>query len=218
MTIRDFALENLERSLNGLIALDPDALPRLARLHGKVIRLQLTGIELVLHFVPGHDGRLRLLGQIEGEPDCSLSGSPFDLMRASDPKQGSAQLFAGRVRIEGDQQLAQQFSEALAAIDIDWEEQLSRLTGDALAHEVGRATRGIRTQADRFASSATDNLSEYLTEEARLLPHRYEVEDFVDDVDVLRDDLERLEARIALLEKQAIQHPANHDATASDDT
>jgi len=35
-----------------------------------------------------------------------------------------------------------------------------------------------------------------------LLPHRFEVEAFLADVDTLRDDVERLEARIALLEQR----------------
>ena len=34
------------------------------------------------------------------------------------------------------------------------------------------------------------------------LPHRYEVGEFLDDVDALRDDVDRLAARIMLLEKR----------------
>jgi ubiquinone biosynthesis protein UbiJ len=58
-------------------------------------------------------------------------------------------------------------------------------------------------EGTRIGRSARDNLSEYLTEEARLLPHRFEVEDFLGEVDVLRDDCERLAARISLLEKKS---------------
>lgn len=209
MTIRDFALESLESAINALIALDPDVTRRLARLHGKVIRIDLHGIGLQLNFVPAHDGRLQLLGSIEGEPDATLSGSPFDLLRAGDKDDGHAQLFAGRVRIDGDTAVAQRFSEALAGLDIDWEEQLSRVTGDIAAHEIGRGARAAQREGRRAASSARDNLSEYLTEEARLLPHRYEAEDFLSAVDTLRDDVERLEARIALLEKAARRDQAS---------
>ena len=202
MTIRDLTLEGLERAINALLALDPVARERLAGLHGKTVRIQLSGIDLTIHVVPGHDGRVRLLGSIEGEPDATLTGSPLDLVRASDKEQGHAQLFAGNVRVDGDTGVAQRFSDALGGLDIDWEEQLSKLTGDVFAHELGRGLRGARRESERVGRSMRDNLSEYLTEEARVLPHRYEVEDFIVDVDALRDDADRLEARIARLEKQ----------------
>jgi len=208
MTIRDLVLESLEQAVNAVIALDADAARRLARLHGRVIRIELVGPDIQLNFIPGHDGRIRLLGSIEGEPDCTLAGSPFDLVRASDKTEGPAQLFAGHVRIEGDTGLAQRFSEALAGLDIDWEEQLSHLTGDIAAHEIARGARAARREGERIGRSARDNLSEYLTEEARLLPHRFEVEDFLEAVDAPRDDAARLEARIALLEKRRSGDPA----------
>ncbi|MGB5200150.1 MAG: sterol-binding protein, partial [Sedimenticolaceae bacterium] len=94
------------------------------------------------------------------------------------------------------------FSEVLADLDIDWEEQLSRFTGDIAAHEIGRGVRAASREGARMRRSSEQILSEYLTEEARLLPHRFEVEDFIADVDTLRDDAERLAARIALLEKR----------------
>jgi len=202
MIIQDLALEALEEALNRVLAMDPDARRRLADLHGRVVRVDLQGTGIQLNFVPGHDGHLRLLGSIEHEPDCTLSGSPVDLIRAGDSTSGHAQLFAGRVQIDGDTGLAHGFSETLAGIDIDWEEQLSRLTGDIAAHEIGRGLRAAAREGRRLGRSAQDNLSEYLTEEARLLPHRFEVEDFLSDVDELRDTADRLEARIALLERR----------------
>lgn len=200
--LRDLTLEGLEQAINRLLVLDPQTTQRLAALHGHVFRIDLRGLDLQLDLVPGRDGRLRLPGVVEGEPDCTLSGSPLDLIRASDKAAGPAQLFAGHVRIHGDVGLAQRFSEALAGLDIDWEEQLARLTGDIAAHEVGRAVRALLREGARARHSAGDNLSEYLTEEARLLPHRHEVEDFLDEVDRLRDDVERLAARIARLERR----------------
>lgn len=201
MTIRDLTLEGLEQAINGLLDMDPAVCGQLAALHGRTVRIDLSGTGIALNFVVGHDGHLQLLGSLEGEPDATLVGSPFDLLRASDKSQGAAQLFGGQVRIEGDTRIGQRFSQALADLDIDWEEQLSRVTGDIPAHEIGRALRALLREGRRVRRSAGDNLSEYLTEEARLLPHRFEVEDFLEDVDTLRDDVDRLEARIALLEK-----------------
>jgi ubiquinone biosynthesis protein UbiJ len=199
MSTRDLALAGIEQAVNTVIGLDPAAADKLARLHGQVIAIRLTGIGLELIFVPGPDGHLQLLGSIEGAPDCRLSGSPLDLMRTGDKTQGPAQLFAGRVTIDGDIELAQRFGDILAGLDIDWEEQLARLTGDVFAHEVGTAARKTARWGKRSADVLGQNLAEYLTEEARLVPQRREVQDFLDQVDTLRDDLARLEARVARL-------------------
>jgi ubiquinone biosynthesis protein UbiJ len=47
------------------------------------------------------------------------------------------------------------------------------------------------------------NVREYLQEESRDLPTRYEVERFAKKVNALRDDAERIAARIERLEEQS---------------
>ncbi len=202
MSTRDLALASLEKAINALLALDPVAMERLARHHGRVIGIHLRGPEITLYFVPDEKGRLQLLGHIEGEPDALLSGSPLDLLRSGDTGEGSRQLFAGRVTLSGDTALAHEFGTILADLDIDWEEQLSKFTGDLVAHELGSAARQIRRYAEETADRLARDLGEYLTEEARLLPTRAEVEEFVEQVDELRDDAERLEAWVKLLERK----------------
>ena len=44
------------------------------------------------------------------------------------------------------------------------------------------------------------NIREYLQEESQDVPSRYEVDRFADKVNDLRDDVERLEARISHLQ------------------
>jgi ubiquinone biosynthesis protein UbiJ len=200
MSIRDLALQGIETTLNQLIELDQQAMPRLARFHGQVIGIALRGTGITLYFVPDQQGHLQLLGSIEGEADAVIEGSPIDLMRASDKSQSSAQLFAGHVQLHGDTELAHRFSEILGGLSIDWEEQLSKLVGDISAHELARGARELHKEGERLAGIGRDNLSEYLTEEARLLPHRYEFDAWQEDVERTRDDVERLIARVALLE------------------
>ena len=61
--------------------------------------------------------------------------------------------------------------------------------------------------AGRWGRQSADNLSldlkEYLQEEARLLPSRYEIEEFLDQADTLRDDVERLAARVERLSRRS---------------
>ena len=202
MSTRELVLSGIEQSVNKLLKMDPEARSRLARLHGRIIALHLRGLEITLYFVPTHDGLLQLLGSIEGEADCTLSGSPLDLMRSGDKEAGAGQLFAGHVSISGDTGLAHSFGATMANLDIDWEEQLSHFTGDPLAHHLGRGAREIAGYLAQGKQTVESNFAEYLTEEARLLPHPYEVEEFLDEVDRLKDDTERLLARFARLRQE----------------
>ncbi|WP_456375484.1 ubiquinone biosynthesis accessory factor UbiJ [Thiolapillus sp.] len=201
MSTRDLVLASLESSINTLLRLDPFARQRLARHHGKIIGIHLRGPEITLYFVPDQRGELQLLGTIEGQPDTLLSGTPLDLLRSGDKEQGSRQLFAGRVSISGDTGLAHDFGATLGGLDIDWEEQLAKFTGDILAHQVGNNIRRASWWAENTATRLQADLGEYLVEEARLLPHPLEVEDFVTQVDQTREAVDRLEARIRLLKK-----------------
>ena len=132
----------------------------------------------------------------EGEPDALIEGSPIDLMRASDKREGLAQLFAGHVRLHGDTELAHRFSEVLGGLEIDWEEQLSCYVGDVVAHELVRIGCEASDEGRRLGGLFARNLSEYLTEEARLLSHPFEIEAWIRQVEDTRDDVERLAARI----------------------
>jgi ubiquinone biosynthesis protein UbiJ len=95
--------------------------------------------------------------------------------------------------------LGQKMQRILAGLDLDWEEPLARAFGDPLGHELARAARAAFAWQRAALNTAGLNTAEYLKEELRLLPARYEVEAFLDGVDSLRADLDRLEARIRRL-------------------
>ncbi len=202
MTVTAAAFATLEQLLNQAIRLDPETPKRLSPLHGRVIELQLVGLGLSLFLIPEPNG-IQLFSAFEGEADCTLRGTPLDLSRMRGSQESTNQLFRGSVEISGDSHLAQQFGDFLAGLDIDWEEQLSKLTGDVIAHEIGNATRGLLSWGRSQTQTFEQNLQEYLQEELRLTPSRLEIDPFFSEVDRLRDDVERLEARIARLVKEA---------------
>ncbi|MEW7978229.1 MAG: SCP2 sterol-binding domain-containing protein [Candidatus Sedimenticola endophacoides] len=202
MSISALAYAGLEEALNRYLDLDPATRREIAALHGRVIAFELTGLGHTLYLVPGPD-RLRVLARYEGEPDCTLRGTPLALAALRDPRGGPGELFAGRVEMSGDTQLAHRFGRILAAIDIDWEEQLARYTGDLIAHELGNLARGASRWGERSLRTLGLDLQEYLQEEIALLPGRPEIERFLGGVDRLRDDVERLQARIERLTQPA---------------
>lgn len=191
-------LHGLEAAANAALRLDTQASARLATWHGKVLCVQLEGRPTRLFLVPTQEG-VQCYGHMEDTADCTLTATPGALARLSMTTDPSAILFSGAVRIQGDQRLAQAISEAFASLHIDWEEQLSHLVGDAAAVRLADGWQAGLAGLRRQARISQANLGEYLTEEYRLLPGRLEVDDWSRAVDELRDEVERLEARIVLL-------------------
>ncbi len=191
-------IAGLETAINRYLELDPDTLQRLAALEGKVIGVQWRGTGLALYFLPGPRG-LQLLSHYEGEPDTLLTGNPFALAELGLGGDREKALFSGAVEIRGNTDTGQHFQDILQAMDIDWEEHLSHLVGDVAAHQAGNLARDAQQYARTSAHTLNQDLGEYLTEEAQLLPARIQVENFLDDIDRLRMDADRLEARVQRL-------------------
>lgn len=194
-------LAPFETLLNRNIAASAAARALCQRLEGKVLALHVQGLPLSI-YCRSLGERMELATSHEGTPDATLKGTPFAFMRLVGP-QPEAAIRGGSVHIEGDAEVAQTFSELIKHARPDLEEELSHLIGDVAAHQVGTAARSMLGFAQRAASTFAQNLSEYLQEEGRDVPSRTEAEEFIADVDKLRDDVERLEAKIAALERQA---------------
>jgi ubiquinone biosynthesis protein UbiJ len=99
--------------------------------------------------------------------------------------------------------VAEQFAELLRIALPDPEEELSRWVGDILAYRAGDAARSARDWTFKALDALTADTAEYLTEEGRVLPTRYEADALFTDIERLRDDVERTEARI---DRLAAQH------------
>ena len=188
----DVKLGALEAGFNNYLALDPDARPGFDKLAGKLIQLHFSGIDLAVYFLV-HPQRVEILEHFEAQPDAVISGAPFSMLALAT---GRKTIFESDVTISGDTETAQQFSRALERIDIDWEEHLSRLTGDTVAHHVGRSVRGLRAWTERTRSTLHQNTADYLRDETSHLPHDWELQEFTDQVDDLRDRVERLAVKI----------------------
>jgi ubiquinone biosynthesis protein UbiJ len=99
--------------------------------------------------------------------------------------------------------VAQRFRELLAEAQPEFEEELARVFGDVAARRLANFARGLLDWGRKASDSLTGSMVEYLQEEGRDLPTPTEVEEFLADVDRLRDDAERLEARLARLESRS---------------
>ena len=191
-------LERLAAVLNRNVAASRRAQSLARQLDGRVVSLTVEGTPVAL-FVSADAGRLAVSSRHDGPADASLSGTPIALLALAGP-QAEGALRKGGVRIEGDAEVAQKFRELLAEAQPDFEEELARVIGDVGARRIANVARDLLGWGRKAAGSFTGSVVEYLQEEGRDVPARVEVDEFLEGVDRLRDDTERLEAKLARLE------------------
>jgi len=189
----------LEAALNRALALDPDAQASLRALDGRRVALRIESPPLALEVRV--EGEALRVGPVdaEQEPDLGVRGTLAGLL-------GQLPMFrrddvppVGKLRIEGDAELARRLQALAHNFDPDWHKPFADVFGDVIGVQVANAFATALKQARDFATNGAETLAEYVTEESRDVVPKAELEAFHDDVDALRDDVERLAARIARL-------------------
>jgi len=173
------------------------------KLDGRTVAVRVRDTALAVYFEI-RDGEIRLRTDSDADPDVVLTGSLLSLARMAGPGNDAANGSAirdGAIDLTGDAYTAQAFQELLRFAKPDFEEELSGIVGDAAAHRAGELARGLRDWALEARETIGSNVREYLQEESRAVPSRFEVDKFAADVDALRDDVARLEARLDRLGK-----------------
>jgi ubiquinone biosynthesis accessory factor UbiJ len=134
--------------------------------------------------------------------DATIIGAPLSLLALAG-SDAQAVIQRGDVQISGNAEIAQQFRELGALLKPDIEAGLARFLGGSGAH---LAMRGMRAAAGWTADAAwtsVRNLAEYLSHESRDLVSRPEAEHFLRGVDTVREQLDRIEARLQLMERRS---------------
>jgi ubiquinone biosynthesis protein UbiJ len=192
------ALRPVASVLNKNIRATTPARELCRKLDGTVVAVRVRNTAFATWFVV-HDDGLELTTDCDAEPDVVITGSLLTLARmAGDPGVGA--LRDGSLVLTGDTHLAVNFQQLLEYAKPDIEEELSGVVGDAAAHRLGDIARGVSNWTRSAGSTMGANIREYLQEEGRDVPSRYEVDRFAGEVGTLRDDVDRLEARIDRLQ------------------
>lgn len=191
-----FLLKTLSIAINRYLRLDPEAWQQLPNFAGKTVALEDPITHIKLFFLFTADG-VEVKKDFSGEVDTTLVGTPLSLVKFYYQLGKTAELVKSDVKITGDTHLGEQLRDWLNAMEIDWEDPLSRVVGDVAAHEVVTNVKSILAWGKSSLASLKQNITEYLQEEGRYLPTAFELQEFYDDVDVIRNDVERLATRIA---------------------
>jgi ubiquinone biosynthesis protein UbiJ len=202
--------EWIERLINQTLALDARSPERLKSVQNKLLEIKIDSlstpifikfIEQGIRFVPSttpQDHKKRADDSEHHHASVIVQGSISAFLVLAVSKNPLKAAKYG-LRFEGDLATIQAIQALMFSLEIDWEELISRCTGDTLAHQASHFVRKFKKRQQAIVENFSKNTSLYLTEETRLLPTVTEVTHFMEGVDHLRSDVDRLEARIALL-------------------
>lgn len=100
------------------------------------------------------------------------------------------------VEVTGNAKLADAVMGLVRHLRWDFEEDLSRVTGDVVAHRVAEGLRGLAAWLPEAAGRLSGSLAAYATDEAKFLLGRDDLEAFAGELAQLRDAIARLETRM----------------------
>lgn len=185
----------LETGLNKLQKLDNSADQRRKALGGTVIGVMLKELNKPLYFIISKQ-QIDILSHYEGNTDCFIRLKISSLKELQNNNQLTHLIKTEQLEVEGDIQLAQQFAQLLIEMDIDWEEHLSSIVGDVLAHKVCYHSKLAKQKVSSRLKSIEQHSAQFITEEMKLAPSALEVAYFCDQVTELNTYSERLQERI----------------------
>lgn len=200
-TINATLLTLAESTINRLLLVRPETVAQLGQLDGKVIAIQLTSPAMSLSLQPSTAGLQ--IDQIErDDADVTLSGTAADFFQLLSAADSSEAMFGKTIKLSGDSALATRFSQVMVDAALDWEGILAQVMGDLPAHELARLLKWKSRFYLQAGHSLVQNFEEYIKEELQLLPSQPQLKRFYSEVDSLRQETERAEAKIERLRRK----------------
>jgi ubiquinone biosynthesis protein UbiJ len=202
-SVRGSLIALAEIGANRLLGFDEAALAGCRELRGHCIAIEVTDLDFRLYCHPGDWGIRLSPNPPPRDPDATISGRLVALANLASEDDKLATSMQERVRFHGDVKLAQKLQRILGGLDIDWEEALSKYTGDVVAFQVHQRARRLGDWLKLSAESLLQTTSDYLREEVRVSPTEVEFEQQQAAITALKHDVSRAEARLArLLERR----------------
>ncbi len=185
-------------ALNKYLQQDVERASQLNQIEGKLVRIVIREIDLDL-LVLVEDGIFQLAdNDLTADVEIIVSAKVLsDTLMGVDQDQ---LIKSGKIEINGDAHIASVMQNTLRDIEIDWEEIVSKYTGDTIAHQLGKGARALHTFRKDLHDNLRQDMRDYLQDNIQVSATQEEVEQFIQEVDTMRAQLDRLEARIDRLQ------------------
>jgi ubiquinone biosynthesis accessory factor UbiJ len=199
--------------INHVLAGEPWASAELAKHAGKAIALEMPFGRFAVQI--NNNGLLEAARNVDGSqnPDEEvLSAVRTALVLTISSQALSTLLTSGgpirenafkSVTIAGDADLAQLLGRLAGQLRWEYEEDLSKIIGDAPAHFAVAQGKKIASAGKAAGRDFLENTVEYLSEEKKVLLNQRDFAIHKNQLMELRDSVERLDKRIALLQQRS---------------
>jgi ubiquinone biosynthesis protein UbiJ len=179
--------------------MDPELFAQLNKYSNKNMHIDITNLPVPSLYLLFKNDEIFLTTKKLTSVDVHLSADLTTFTTILIQRFTQENALPNNIGIKGDIEFAQDIFHFFSKFEIDWEEQVANIFGDTIASQVGKGIRSFTQYTRNSFSICTQNIREYLQEEVQLLTSRLEIEDFNQDVDLLRFDIDRLAARIERL-------------------
>jgi ubiquinone biosynthesis protein UbiJ len=194
--------EKLQALLDSKVDGSPRARELLASLEGRRMRVVVRHTPWEVTALV-EAGKLRLRRDDAADADVTLSGTPLSML-ALLREEPAVVIRRGDVTLTGDGDAGARFQELAALLRPDLEAGLAQVIGDVPAFGLGSLVRKALDFGRASMATQAANVGEYLAHEKRVLVPRAEAREFIEGVDALREQADRLEARVAALEARGM--------------
>ena len=194
-TLKPVAGRVLQEALNRLLRLDAASLEKLDALQDRRIELHLQSPDIALAVEVR--GQSLQVGPVNAgqEPDISFKSTLSGILKSL-PMFAQGQPAIGAMRISGDVELARLLQNLVKEFDPDWQEPFVKALGPVFGPQAAKFIREGLKQAKTGAGNFMQSGAEYVTEEARVVVSKAELDDFNAQVDKIRQRGDRLQARV----------------------
>ncbi len=186
----------LAAALNRVLALDDETCAQLGALEGRRIGIELLGTPLALA-IAVEQSRLRVSPHWQATGDLNLRAAPGSLLAFALRRGDDSPLPPGKVEISGDAELARRVEKLMRGFRPDVEEAFAQAFGDIVGVPLARSLHSALVWSRESAKSLVRDGADFLRDDSHDLIAPAEMDQFLDDVDALRDRAERLAARVA---------------------
>jgi ubiquinone biosynthesis protein UbiJ len=199
--------------INHVLAGEPWASAELAKHAGKAITLEMPFGRFAVQI--NNKGLLEAARHADGSqnPDGELLSPVRTALVLTISSQALSTLLtsSGSIRentfksvtIAGDADLAQLLGRLAGQLRWEYEEDLSKIIGDAPAHFAVAQGKKIASAGKAAGRDLLENTVEYLSEEKKILLNQRDFAIHKNQLMELRDSVERLDKRIALLQQRS---------------
>jgi len=199
MPIKPLVTAGIENVLNTFLYRSAALKTARQRLTGKVLRIVLKEFStpLVLVF---SERQLDVVGEWEGEADCSVITHMSVLPKLRDRQQLTALIRSGELEVEGDLQVVQNFVALADLAEFDPAELLAPYIGDIAAESISKVLRGGSSFLRKGLQRQQRYVAEVITEEWRMAPGTLELAWFAEETSAVERAVDALSKRLEKLE------------------